>query len=44
MNEKIRPLRKSRFAVDGETEREESHAHCHSPLGGPDASCKLCDA
>jgi len=42
MNEKIRPLRKSRFAVDGETEREESHAHCHSLLGGPDASCKLC--
>ena len=42
MNEKIKPLRKSRFAVDGETEREESHTHCHPPLGGPDASCKLC--
>ena len=42
--EKIKPLRKSRFAVDGEPEKEQegNHAHCHPPLGGPDASCKLC--
>jgi len=39
--DKIKPLRKSRFAEDGAPEKE--HGHCvHPLLAGPDASCKLC--
>jgi len=39
--EKIKPLRKSRFAVDDSPSPE--HHHCaHPSISGPDAACKLC--
>jgi len=40
MMEKIKPLRKSQFAV--EEEKEHAHQHCSRQLTRPDASCKLC--
>lgn len=41
MIEKIKPLRKSQYATDENT--DSAHVNCpHPPLTGPDASCKLC--
>ena len=40
MMEKIKPLRKSQYAVEEETEH--AHQHCSRQLSAPDASCKLC--
>ena len=41
MTEKIRPLRKSQYAV--EETADTAHAHCsHPQLTGPDSTCKLC--
>ena len=42
MMEKIKPLRKSAFAPEEETQDRHVHSHCPHPLSGPDASCKLC--
>lgn len=38
---KIKPLRKSQYALDDA--KESGHVHCvHPALSGPDAACKLC--
>ena len=41
MTDKIRPLRKSQYAVNDQA--ESAHVHCEHPsLKGPDSACKLC--
>ena len=42
MIEKIKPLRKSQYALDDQPQREHMHKHCPHPLAGPQADCKLC--
>lgn len=43
MIEKIKPLKKSEFAPEGENHEARACAGCaHPPLNGPDKHCKLC--